>query len=313
MDPDLSVIIVNWNAKAFLKDCLDSIRNEGDNLSVQVIVVDNASSDGSREMVEHGFADIQLIRSEDNVGFARGNNLGIPCATAPFILFLNPDTIVQKGTLKAMADFLKSHDKIGAVGCRIKDRNGITQQLPPSKATPFTKFLELFFWTDSAPWLARKLLFMQDPDQDSFVSCLFGACLMVRREVIEEIGYFDERFFMYSEDRDFCRRITNGGWKIYYLARHEIVHVIGGATTGNSSKSDRIACESGLKLMKKYYGGTGSFSFRLSVFLSSCLRIVIALFAMATTGLFSSRIRQYFGRSVRKHLLRIEWSIVDKR
>lgn len=313
MGIDLSIIIVNWNTKTMLRNCLDSIQETADDLETQIIVIDNASSDGSRTMVLNDFAEVELMNSGGNIGFARANNLGLSRARAPFILFLNPDTIVRYGTLRGMVDFLKSHKNIGAVGCKIFDLKGIVQELPPRWLTPLRRFLALLLLSDSAQWLAKRFFWASDPCTEGYVPLLYGACLMVREETLREVGHFDERFFMYCEDIDLCYRIENNGWKIYYLPQYEIIHIIAGATSNSfNCKSDRILYESELKIMTKYYGTRGSVIFRTSVCLSSCLRLLASLFLIATAGLFSEKMKERFGYSAHKHILRIKWSISSK-
>lgn len=311
MTKDLSIIIVNWNTKDLLRDCLFSIRKSAANYKLQIIVVDNASSDDSQAMVKTLFPEVRLINSGGNIGFARANNLAIPYADTPFILFLNPDTIVLENSISDMIDFMKNNLSVGGLGCKIKDKDGKVQPLGlqwfPS---PLTEFLSLLFISKGSRETFKRYLPYKNPQESGTVSKLYGGCLMVQREVLEQVGYFDERFFMYGEDVDFCRRIINGGWKLYYLSKAEIIHLCGGASRKSTSQfSTLMKCESISKLMKKYYGKRGLLLYKVAILTGSLVRLIILGTLKALSGLSLIRPKINFRESFNKYKAMMKWSL----
>ncbi len=276
---DLAIVIVNWNARDMLENCLRSIEDNRGPLKVDVIVVDNASRDGSGEMVQEHFPEVIYIQSGGNIGFARANNLARSRVTAPLVLFLNPDTLLYQGTLEAMVQIFARDEKTAAVGCKIRDEHGVVQELPSQWwMSPLRKGVELLLLSEHTEQRMKKIIPYHDPEASGYVSYLYGACLMVEKEALDRIGWFDDRFFMYCEDVDLCHRINSLGLKIYYLAEAEIVHLIGGATK-NASRSFAgiMMLDSINKLMGKYYGARGVVSFKSMVWVNSQIRLFLLM------------------------------------
>lgn len=216
----ISIIIVNWNTRDLLIDCLESIRQNSP--GCEVIVVDNASSDNSVEAVGRQFPAAKLIASETNLGFAAGNNLGIAEAAGDYVLLLNPDTIVKPQAVDAMHEFLLANPDTGAVGCRIENPDGSQQES---------------YWMSfpSIGWLFLKSLYLDKivrrfrrekitEDAPFQVAHLLGACIMTPRSVLHELSGFDESYFLYLEETDLCRRIIQSNRNIYYLPTASIIH-----------------------------------------------------------------------------------------
>lgn len=222
---DLSVVIVNWNVSDLLRRCLHSILDT-QCLTLDVIVVDNASADDSVEMVRTEFPGVHLIANADNRGFPAANNQGIAAARGRYILLLNPDTEVAGDALATMVAFADAHPDVGIVGPQLSYPDGSIQSSRRRFPTLATAFFES---TWLKPYAPRRLLeryeFLDRPDdvvQD--VDWLYGAALMTRREAIEQVGPMDESFFMYSEELDWCRRFREAGWRVVYLPTAQIVH-----------------------------------------------------------------------------------------
>lgn len=316
---DLTIIIVNWNTRELLKNCIKSIIENKDDLKIKIIVVDNNSKDGSAEMVEKIFPEVIIIKSRKNIGFGKGNNLALPYANTPIIFFLNPDTVMMKGTIGKMVDFMKSNPKIGAIGCKLvypkevtktvgKDGEAHTLEMQwvPS---PLKILFKMLFLSDKTIQKFKKFLPYHDPNKSGFVSFLPGACLMVRKEVLDKIGYFDERFFMYGEDYELCHRIKAAGWQLYYMSEVKIAHHVGGSIQKGKSKfSTLMMCESISKLMEKYHGKLGKYLYRIVIFWGSCFRLFL---------LFNFAIFSYVGfmpyniskESFYKYFYMLKWSI----
>ena len=218
-----------------------------------------------------------LLESGANLGFAAANNLAIPHAAGDLVLFLNPDTSVKRGALLKMVTFMKTNRDVGALGPRMVGPDGRPYQLGLQWfPTPFREFLRMLLLTRNNVRLANWLFPYHDPAREGYVSKLYGGCLMVRRRLLDEVGPFDERFFMYWEDVDLCRRISDHGSRLYYLPGAEVIHWSGSAS-GKADKDFPILtqCDSASKLMHKYYGPTEVYQYRIAVFAASAARLLI--------------------------------------
>ncbi len=245
--PDLSVIIVSWNVRELLAACLRSVDRSVracERANVETLVIDNASADGSADMVAQEFPDVRLIANTENVGFTRGNNQGLAIARGRYVFFLNPDTEVVGDALAVLLAYLDDHPAVGALGPQLRYGDGSLQ----SSARRFPNFVTALFestplawhWPDN-PWARRYR--MEDRRDDLAPSApaslaptgpggigvdwLVGAALMVRGAVLAQIGGFDEGYFMYSEELDLCRRIKQAGWQVVYLPAAQIIHYEG--------------------------------------------------------------------------------------
>jgi len=227
----ISVIIVSYNVKEFLYQCLVSLRKALEGIRSEIVVIDNNSVDGTPIVVEESFPDVKLIRNDKNYGFARACNQGLKITRGKYILFLNPDTIIQEDTIRTMLSFFEDHGDAGAAGCKILNSDG-TLQLPcrrsfPSPFVAFTKLVGLSRLFPQSRLFGRYNLTYLDPDEVYPVDAVSGSFMMIRREVYEKIGGFDENFFMYGEDLDYCYRINKAGWRVYYVPLTKIIHYKG--------------------------------------------------------------------------------------
>jgi N-acetylglucosaminyl-diphospho-decaprenol L-rhamnosyltransferase len=232
---DLSVLIVNWNVAPLLRRCLTSIATSPGislwaakgTLQTEIIVVDNASSDGSLEMLTHEFPWARVIPNPVNVGFTRANNQALAHARGRYVLFLNPDTEVVGDALLIMVRYMEAHPDVGALGPQLRYPDGRIQPSRrrfPTLATAFLESTLLHQWWPDNP-AARQYYLADSPDNlEQDVDWLVGACLLVRRKAIEQVGGFDERYFMYSEELDWCRRARAVGWRIVYLPTAQVIH-----------------------------------------------------------------------------------------
>ena len=231
---DLSVVIVSYNVRRFLEQALRSVFAALEGLEGEVWVVDNASSDGSAQMVREQFPQVKLIANRENVGFARANNQAVERARGRYVLLLNPDTVVRQDTFRVMVRFMDEHPEAGAAGCKVLNPNG-TLQLAcrrgfPTPMVAFYKIVGLSALFPKSQRFGRYNMTYLDPDQVAEVDAVSGSFMMVRREVVEKVGTLDPEFFMYGEDIDWCYRIQQAGWKVYYLPHTEIVHFKGEST-----------------------------------------------------------------------------------
>jgi GT2 family glycosyltransferase len=235
---DLSVIIVNYNVKYFLEQCLHSVIKSIEGLHGEIIVVDNNSVDGSTQMLNDKFPKVKLIANKKNLGFSKANNQGIKKASGKYILILNPDTILQEDTLRKCFDFMESHPNAGSLGVKMIDGKG--NFLPESKRslpTPSVAFFKIFGLASLFPrskTFGRYHLGYLDKDQVHKVEILPGAFMFIRKSVLDQIGFLDETFFMYGEDIDLSYRITQAGYDNYYFPETTIIHYKGESTKKGS-------------------------------------------------------------------------------
>ena len=232
--PVLSIVIVSWNVREDLRECLQSLlREEGSRLEsgeIEIIVVDNASTDGTAEMVNLEFPRVKLLVNSQNLGYTKANNIGINHSRGKYILLLNPDTIVHQGALQALIDCAESHPEAGIIGAKLLNPDGSVQRsarsFPDIGAGLFRNtFLGRLF--PNNPFVRRYLLADFGYDEVREVDWVSGAAMLVRRDLIERIGGLDERFWAYCEDVDLCWRTWQAGYKVLFCPNAVITHKVG--------------------------------------------------------------------------------------
>ncbi len=230
----LSIIIVNYNVKLHLELCLHSVKKSISGIPAEIIVIDNNSSDGSREYLPPVFKEVKFIFNEENTGFARACNQGIKNSTGKYVLFLNPDTILVENCLKKCIDFFESHKTAGAVGVRMINEKGVflkeSKRGFPSPAASFFKLFGLASIFPASKLFAGYYMGHLEKNENNPVDVLSGAFMMIPGDVLEQVGYFDEAFFMYGEDIDMSYRIRQAGFENYYLGEISINHLKGKST-----------------------------------------------------------------------------------
>ncbi len=232
MKKELSVVIVNWNTRNLLKDCLESLYTTVKNLSLDVYVVDNGSTDGSVEMVEERFPEVRLIRNKENRGFATANNQALHGIHTPYVFLLNTDTVLLEGTVEGMVSFMNEHHDVAIVAPQFLNRDG-------SKQNTFDNFPSL-----STELLNKSLLRMclptsypskrADYKEPLEVESVLCAGVVLRQDVFRQVGFFDEDYFAYLDDSDICFRLKEAGWRCFYLPHLKMYHFGGGGTKGKS-------------------------------------------------------------------------------
>jgi N-acetylglucosaminyl-diphospho-decaprenol L-rhamnosyltransferase len=282
----IGVVIVSFNTRDLLRDCLASLR--GSALPLRVVVVENASCDGSAALVRECFPDVELIELAENVGFAAGTNIGLrqlldketrrqgdketstkmilslspplrASLSPDYVLLLNPDTVVHPGAIEVLAAFLDAHPRVGAVGPRLLNRDGTVQSAAFRFPTLAMTALDLFPPGEALPgrlhnswWHGR---YPHEPHAKTPfpIDHPLGACILTRRAVIEQIGGLDEQFFMYAEEVDWCYRVRQAGWSIWQEPRARVTHIGGAATSQFRSKMLIALYESRLRFFRKHY------------------------------------------------------------
>jgi len=263
--PDLSVIIVNWNVRDLLRRCLHSILANLPACQLEIIVVDNGSTDGSPEMVRTEFPQVHLLANPDNRGFTGANNQGLAVARGRYVLLLNPDTEVVGDALETLVAFADVHPDVGVVGPQLLNPDGTVQSSRRRFPTLATALLESTWLQPYAPrrLLARYYVLDRPDDEVQDVDWVTGAALMARREAVEQVGPLDEGFFMYSEELDWCRRFRAAGWRVVYLPTARIIHHEGKSSEQVLPARHIHFQTSKIRYFRKYHGPAAAEVLRL--------------------------------------------------
>lgn len=275
--PDLSIIIVSWNVSDLLRGCLGSIFAGVGELAVEVIVVDSASSDDSVAMVAREFPQVILLPQVENVGFPRGNNIGLAAAGGRYLMLLNPDTVVVGDALPTLVGYLDAHPAVGVVGPQLRFPDGEVQSSRRRFPTVLTGLFESTWLEGVAP---RRLLdhyYAADlPDgETAAVDWVMGAALVTRREVVAAVGGLDPAYFMYSEELDWCRRIKSAGWEVVYLPRARIVHYQGKSSEQASTARHINFNRAKLRYFRKYHGRPAAFLLRAVILANFAAQLLL--------------------------------------
>ena len=273
---DLSIVILNYNTKKLTLDCLKSIYNNKWQKSIDVWVVDNASTDGSADTIKKSFPKVNVIKSKNNVGFSKGNNLGLKKAykNSKHCLLLNSDTLVKPGSLDKLVDFADK-EKFDIVSCKLLNTDGSFQ--PNGGDLP--SFLPVFFWLSSLDGLTDSLPSFHQINERYFtnkekVGWVSGSVMLVKSDVFKEIGFFDEKIFMYAEDVDFCWRADNNNFKVGWTDSASIVH-IGGASSKKPKYKQWLGEFKGLiYLYDKHHGSFKKELLKLQIYFFTSLRVI---------------------------------------
>jgi GT2 family glycosyltransferase len=267
-DVDVSVVIVSWNVRDLLRACIASVSSEQPDLSIQILVVDNDSRDGSAQMVREEFPAVELVTSDVNLGFSRANNLALARAMGRYVFFLNPDTIVRRGTLRHMVAFLDKHGDIDIVGPKILSGDGTVQPIarPPSPSILPMLLQALYLHRLAAVGRRRTPRTTTDDSTTSHeVHAVSGAAIFGRRDVISDVGGFDEGFLYTCEDADLCLRVRARGRRIHYLPRAEIVHLSGRSSEQASVRAITASFLSMQRYLERWHGRFPAWSYRVII------------------------------------------------
>lgn len=269
---NLSIIIVSWNTKELLAQCLASLARHPLSTAHETIVVDNGSHDGSPQLVAAQYPHVQLIENPDNRGFSRANNQAIRRAQGKYILLLNPDTEVHAHALDRLVQFLEENPEAGAVGARILNPDGTLQHSCSPAPTLRNEWLHLFHLDRER----RQGMANWSTDTPRQVETLLGACLMFRRQIIEQIGMLDEGYFMYSEEVDFCYRLRQAGWRLYWLPQATVIHYGGQSTQQIATEMFMQLYQNKLRYFRKHRGRLGGWTYKLILLSASIMRLALS-------------------------------------
>lgn len=311
--PTVSVIVVTWNVRDLTVQCLRALHDRADGVPYEVIVVDNASADGTADAVRRAFPDAIVIENIRNEGFPRANNQGLQLATGEYVLFLNPDTVIGEGVLRACAEALDHDAGVGMVGCRLLYENGEVQL--ECARRPYllrhlvmeTLYLHMIF--------PRHRLFghhlMGDWDHTGTrdVEAIAGAFMMVRRPVALNLGGLPEELFMYHEDLAFCLRLRRAGWRIRYLGDYTTTHFWQRSSNQSTAPLELLEGEHKLLLIREAQGAVAETIGRAVFVLRSLIRLAIAGAGSVLPGRASLRARYPRVFDARRHALQLAWAL----
>jgi GT2 family glycosyltransferase len=305
---DLLIVILSWNVRDLLRQCLESVASgcplsaNHPPLTTEIIVVDNASSDGSVEMVRAEFPAVRLIANQTNRGYTGGNNDGIAAATGRYVMILNPDTRVLNDALAAMVAYADAHPDVGVVGPQLLNPDGSVQSSRRRFPTLMTGLFESTWLQPLAPRDVLRRYYVLDQPDDAIqeVDWLFGACFLVRRTVIQQVGALDEDFFMYSEEMDWCYRIRQAGWKVVYLPEAQVIHYGG-------KSSDQVAAQrhiyfqtSKVRYFRKHHGALTA----------GVLRVALLTMYAGQLALEAAKGALGHKRALRRERVRAYWQVL---
>jgi len=286
----LTVVIVNYNVKDYLAQCLDSLRLALQDIDGEVVVVDNCSSDGSVKYISNRYPEVRMIASKENLGFARGNNLAIRQTESEYVLLLNPDTVVREQTIRKVLEFMDVHPNAGAAGVEMLNADGTrapeSRRGIPTPMTAFYKFMGLAKRYPMSNRFAKYYMSYLPWDSPQRIEIVSGAFCFLRRSVLDKVGLLDEDFFMYGEDIDLSYRIIKGGYENWYLP-YSIVHFKGRSTQKSSFRYVHVFYNAMFIFLKKHYAES-------SIFFS--IPIKLAIFGTATMSLCRMQLRKFLGR-----------------
>jgi GT2 family glycosyltransferase len=272
--PEISVIVLSWNTRDLLAACLSSILSTAGHLDIAILVVDNASSDGSQEMVAQQFPQVRLIANAENLGFARANNQAMSLCEGRYALLLNSDAMATPGAFQALADLADAQPRAGIVGAQLRNPDGSFQ----ASHTPFPNLWQEFLILSGlgrlllGPWYpSRQAGEGKSPRKVDYVE---GACMLVRPQAFKEVGGLDEGYFMYAEEVDWCYDMRQAGWEVWYQPEARIIHHGGGSSQHRKPQQEADLYRSRVRFFRKHYGTLTVVALKVLMYSLTAVKIV---------------------------------------
>lgn len=289
----LSVIIVSYNVREYLDQCLQSVRKALQGIDAEIIVVDNQSEDDTVAFVREHYSDVLMIESGGNVGFARANNMGIRQSDSEYVLLLNPDTVIAENTLREVMSFMDLHETVGGAGVQMLNADGTkAMESRRGRPTPLVSFYKMCGLADLFPrsrTFARYYMSWLSWNEPAEIEVVSGAFFFIRRKALDEVGLLDEDFFMYGEDIDLSCRLLNAGWHNCYLPCR-IIHYKGGSTDKTTVRYVRVFYQAMLIYFRKHYGHLNIFA-RKGIELAIYIRALLGIIGILPSRLVHTRVK----------------------
>ncbi len=271
---DASIIIINWNTRDMLSDCLGSIALTAGKLNVEIIVVDNNSTDGSQAMVQERFPEVRLIQNRQNVGFAKANNQALAVMQGRYALLFNSDALATPGSIQALIELADSQPGAGLIGALLVNPDGSFQASYTSFPNLWQEFLIL---TGLGRLLHGRRYPSRGPNEakgPQKVDYVEGACLLARREAFQQVGGLDEGYFMYAEEVDWCYAMKKAGWQVWYQPKSRIVHYGGGSSKNRRTQREADLYRSRVRFFRKHYGNAAASALKFLIYSLTAVKIV---------------------------------------
>jgi len=271
----ISVIILNWNTRDLLAQCLNSIEQHKGNLQLEIIVVDNASTDGSQAMLKEKYPQIPLIANNQNMGFAKGNNQAMQVAHGDYFLLWNSDAFATPGAIQSLLHLAEKEPKAAIVGAQLRNADNSFQ----ASYTPFpNQWREFLILTGLGRTLLGHAYPSLGPEEEKgpqMVDYVEGACLLVRRQAFQEVGGLDEGYFMYAEEVDWCYTMAKHGWQVWYQPEAKVIHLGGASSAGRRTHREADLYRSRIRFFRKHYGGRSAQLLKIQIYTATALKNVI--------------------------------------
>jgi GT2 family glycosyltransferase len=275
---DISIVIVSWNAKKYLTDCVESLLSQESSRTMEIIVVDNASTDGSPEVIMERFPEVILIQNEKNLGFAKANNIGINRSTGKYICLINSDIKILNGCILKLYYFMEENSPAGIIGPKILNSDLSSQSSCRRFPSLWNNFCSAFGLNKISPnskEFSGEQMFYFQHNRVERVHVVSGCFMMVRRKALDQVGYLDDQFFMYSEDIDWCKRFWDAGWEVAFSPNARAIHY-GGASSSNSPIKFSVEQEKAiLQYWAKHHSRPAQSTIFLIIFIKHVVRILL--------------------------------------
>ncbi|MGD0274123.1 MAG: glycosyltransferase family 2 protein [Gaiellaceae bacterium] len=296
-EPALDIVIVSYRSREMLRDCLASLREYAPARGARVWVVDNASRDGTVEMVRSEFPEVELIASDENLGFSKANNLAIRRGNAPYVLALNPDTIMVENALDHMLELMEANPKLGISGCRLEQEDGTFDHAARrSFPTPVGALAHFMHIGRSSKAPARLSQYRAPSVESGPADAVNGAFMLMRRSALDQVGLFDEGYWMYMEDLDLCYRFKQAGWLTWYDPSVKIVHIKAGTSGKYRKPRLNYAFHYGMfRFYRKHYAATQGVLKNAVVYVGIAVKLLVSMLRSS----FSRRLLRGRPRSTR--------------
>lgn len=297
---DVSIVIPSWNAKEHLRRCIESIFEETEEIRIEVIVVDNASDDGSPEMVEEAFPHVILIKNDSNLGFGKACNLGMETATGKYIALVNSDIILGNHCLEKMYRYMEQHIEIGILGPRIHNPDGTLQRTCrgfPTLWNSYCRALALDRIFPKSKLFAGQFMTYWTYDAIRSVDFLSGCLMMIRSFCLEKVGFFDERFFIFAEDKDLCKRFWKAEFRVVFYPDAEAMHFHAASSANDPTRFYMEEVKANFDYWRKHHSRFHQFWFRIAVLLHQVFRLLAGIFIYSIRPSARSEIAQKIKRS----------------
>lgn len=289
----LSIVIVSYNVREYLDQCLQSVRKALQGIDSEVIVVDNQSEDDTVAFVREHYPEVCMIESGGNVGFARANNMGIRQSDSEYVLLLNPDTVIAENTLREVMSFMDLHETVGGAGVQMLNADGTkAMESRRGRPTPLVSFYKMCGLADLFPrsrTFARYYMSWLSWNEPAEIEVVSGAFFFIRRKALDEVGLLDEDFFMYGEDIDLSCRLLNAGWHNCYLPCR-IIHYKGGSTDKTTVRYVRVFYQAMLIYFRKHYAHLNFFA-RKGIELAIYIRALLGIIGILPSRLVHTRVK----------------------